>query len=73
MVELIIIVLCIIGWKVYQATCDSAYTRYATKNIDSSKMFRDRYVNGQSAAQVRRNVVHGKYDKKQHIYIVSIM
>ncbi len=64
MVGLVFIIICYLGWKAYQASCDSAYNSYDHTNLDGSKMFEDRWIKGQSAAQIRRNVVHGKYDKK---------
>ncbi len=59
--ELIIFILIIAGWKLYQAVCDEACNNIKVGESDNTKIFHDRYIEGMSSNQIKRNMAHGKY------------
>ena len=61
-----IIVLIILGiiWAVSKASLNSKVDNYPTDKVDTYKMASDKIRNNLSDAQVQRNMVNGKYDKR---------
>lgn len=61
-----IIGLIIIGviWVVSKASLNSKVDNYPISRVDTSKMVSDKIRNNLSDAQVQRNMVNGKYDKR---------
>ena len=61
-----IIGLIIIGviWAVSKASLNSKVDNYPISRVDTSKMVSDKIRNNLSDAQVQRNMVNGKYDKR---------
>lgn len=58
--------LIIIGiiWAVCKASLNSKVDNYPIDRVDTSKMISDKVMNNLSDAQVQRNMVNGKYDKR---------
>ena len=61
-----IIGLIIIGviWAVSKASLNNKVDNYPISRVDTSKMVSDKIRNNLSDAQVQRNMVNGKYDKR---------
>ena len=63
-----IIGLIIIGiiWAVSSASLNNKVDNYPISKVDTSKMVSDKVMNNLSDKQVQRNMVNGKYDKRQN-------
>lgn len=51
-------------WGFSKASLNSKVDNYPIDRVDSSKMISDKVMNNLSDAQVQRNMVNGKYDKR---------
>lgn len=64
MFEFIILAICLIVYLIYRWWKEFQFNCYDMEKVDDKLMTRDKFVNGLSATQIRRNTVKGKYDKK---------
>ena len=51
-------------WGISKASLNSKVDNYPISRVDTSKMVSDKIRNNLSDAQVQRNMVNGKYDKR---------
>ena len=61
-----LVALIIIGiiWAISKADLNNKVDNYPISRVDTSKMVSDKIRNNLSDAQVQRNMVNGKYDKR---------
>ena len=64
MAEMIVIILFAVIYFAGKASLNNRVDHYPIDRVDSSKMIADKVRNKLSNAQVQRNMVNGKYDKK---------
>lgn len=58
-----IIIIAVI-WGISKACLNNKVDNYPIDRVDNSKMISDKIKNNLSDAQVQRNMVNGKYDKR---------
>lgn len=64
MAEMIVVILFAVVYFVGKVSLINRVDHYPIDRVDSSKMVADKVRNNLSNAQVQRNMVNGKYDKK---------
>lgn len=60
--DFIILGICLVVYIIYRASVNSAFDNYDMSNVDTTKIVIDR-SNGVSAAEVRRRITTGYYEK----------
>ena len=64
MAEIIVILVFVVIYLVCKANFNYKVDNYPISKVDSSKMISDKVSNNLSNAQVQRNMINGKYDKR---------
>lgn len=64
METIICLIIIAVIWGASKASLNSKVDNYPINRVDTGKMVSDKIRNNLSDAQVQRNMVNGKYDKR---------